>query len=862
MTASINEWEFTSNVKGWIDLALAKTTRLPFAEARCERSTSGSRKRNDLTLFDRNGIAVLTGEVKLPFAHDGGSPYNHEVVEGARAKAARAKVRFFFTWNVNQFVLWETYPTGTPRQDRNYKSWDVTKVIKPDHLLLPAIEYGIQKWLAEFLTEYAQLLAGATILGRKAPDEKFIDALEAALSGPIQKTTEELEARYANDRCKSELDKWMLDQGWTILDDVEGIRDNLDRTAKFTCYSVVNKLVFHEALLRRYGGLMDRLDVPSYIESGEALRLHLEGFFARAKQATGDYETVFGLEATAFENGVPFYSDKSVPYWRNLIEQIHEFDFSRIDHEVIGNIFERFNSPEERHKYGQFYTRVEVVDLINSFCIREADAKIMDPACGGGTFLVRAYHRKKNLDPARAHTDLLTDLFGVDVSRNAAHLTTINLATRDLIDEENYPQIARSDFFTVLSNKAFMALPSLDRGRIKAGGLGPGQSREVKIPLLDAVVGNPPYIRQERIPKSKKTKNGPEPGTKERYQQLIREEARLKLSGRSDLHCYFWPHAASFLKPDGWFGFLTSSQWLDVEYGFKLQGWILDNFEIVAILESLAEPWFVGARVATTVTILRRQPDQEARMANRVRFVQLRRPLAEIMGHDGTKAGAQRAADAFRDEILSLTANTANQRYRARVVPQHELWRDGVALGALMTGSPNEAEDSEDEAAQAKDWQADQYYGGKWGVHLRAPDLWFDLMDRYGERFTPLGQIADIWRGITSGKDEFFFPRDTSAKCLADHPEPMDFQVTYGVPRREVDSGRVKLVLCGEKRGELRPIEAKYLEPEVHSLMEVKGFTVGPQECARTILLVGLKKDELRDQYVKEYIEWGEKKLP
>ena len=162
---------------------------------------------------------------------------------------------------------------------------------------------------------------------------------------------------------------------------------------------------------------------------------------------TADYETVFGEDHTGIGNRIPFYSDQAVPHWRTLINQIHDFDFSRLDYDVIGSIFERLLSPGERRKYGQFYTRPEVVDLINSFCIISGQEKVMDPACGGGTFLVRAYARKREQAPQRKHGELLSDLFGVDVDEFATHLTTINLATRDLIDAENYPQIVRSDFF-------------------------------------------------------------------------------------------------------------------------------------------------------------------------------------------------------------------------------------------------------------------------------------------------------------------------------------------------------------------------------------------------------------------------------
>jgi len=664
---------------------------------------------------------------------------------------------------------------------------------------------------------------------------------------------EQLQSHYQNPALKSRLDKWMREeQGWTILDDPEGIRDNLERAAKFACYALVNKLVFHEALLKRYAPKMNGLAVPEHIDTGDALRQHLERYFAEAKDVTGDYETVFGEDHTAIGNVIPFYSDSAVPHWRELINQIHQFDFSRLDYEIIGNIFERLISPEERHKYGQFYTRVEVVDLINSFCIRKGDEKVMDPACGGGTFLVRAYARKKELNPLRNHGQLLSDLFGVDVSHFATHLTTINLATRDLIDEANYPQIARSDFFDISANRAFVTLPT----RIRAKGLGKLQHREVTISPLDAVVGNPPYLRQEEIPRAKKsTRRGPERGTKDYYQALVLKESGARLSGRSDIHCYFWPHASSFLKDNGYLCLLTSSQWLDVEYGFHLQDWMLRNFRIIAIFESIAEPWFVGARVATTATILQHEPDEAMRMDNDVRFVQLRRPLREILAHDGTTAGAVSASDEFRNEILNLKSETMNERYRLRLIPQRDLWNEGVRLGKLVQKTKLDEEEQQGE----QDITLGDYYGGKWGIHLRAPDLWFELLDTYGDRMVPLVEIAEVHRGITSGKDVFFFPRDCSSECIQAHRDAADFHAAYGVPRRQVESGEVKLVRCGEGRGEIHPIESEYLEPEVHSLMEIKGFTVKPEDCSRMVLLISTPKARLRGKYVLDYIKWGEK---
>jgi methylase of polypeptide subunit release factors len=781
------------------------------------------------------------------------------VVTDARAKALRAGARFFFTWNVNEFVLWETTPAKAAYQDQKYKSWLVATVHKESRLDIAPTLHAIQLWLDKFLVEFADIMRGTTAIGFKPPDERFIDLLESALLTPIMMTFEVLLSHYGDLKFKKDLDKWMREEGWTILDDQEGINDNLERASKYACYALVNKLVFHEALLKRYGLKMDRLAVPEHIDTGERLRLHLETYFENAKNVTGDYETVFGEDHKAIENRIPFYSDSATPHWRELINQIHKFDFSKIDYEVIGRIFERLISPEERHKYGKYYTRAEVVDLINSFCIRNGAETVMDPACGGGTFLVRAYARKKELSPARQHVQLLSDLYGVDVSHFATHLTTINLATRDLIDEENYPQIARSDFFDVAAHKTFISLPK----RVETKTL--GKRREVTIPALDAIVSNPPYVRQEDIPKSKKdAKKSPKTGTKEYYQKLVKDEAGVIFSGRSDLHCYFWPHAASFLKENGYLCLLTSSQWLDVEYGFRLQDWILNNFRILAIFESIDEPWFVGARVATTITCLQREPDETKRMDNTVRFVQLRRPIGEILAHDGTGAGAVAAADHFRDEVLSLTENTVNERFRARLAKQQDLHDQGVELGKVMSQSQEADVDEEDAKPEEQDTakfavSEGKYYGGKWGVHVRAPDLWFQLMDNYGKKFAPLGDIALVRRGITSGKDTFFFPIDCSTECLNAIKDPEEFKQQYGVSRKEVETNAVKLVRCGDGRGEVRPIESCYLEPEVHSLMEVDGFTVSPENCSRMVFFVGQRKDQLKGTYAGRYIRWGEK---
>ena len=106
---------------------------------------------------------------------------------------------------------------------------------------------------------------------------------------------------------------------------------------------------------------------------------------------------------------------------------IHEVDFcSRIANEasllirqnrevpsdVVGRIFQKLIGPDQRHRYGQHFTGDDPVDLINAFCIRAPGNTVLDPACGSGSFLVRAYYRKRQLGPGRPHLDLIGELFG------------------------------------------------------------------------------------------------------------------------------------------------------------------------------------------------------------------------------------------------------------------------------------------------------------------------------------------------------------------------------------------------------------------------------------------------------------------
>jgi hypothetical protein len=162
------------------------------------------------------------------------------------------------------------------------------------------------------------------------------------------------------------------------------------------------------------------------------------------------------------------------------------------------------------------------------------------------------------------------------------------------------------------------------------------------------------------------------------------------------------------LRDDGWFGFLVSSSWLDVEYGFALQEWALQNFRIHAILESTAEPWFEDARVKTCAVIMQRCNDEAKRMSNAVKFIRLTVPLREILGERLDESSRQKAVERFRKLVADTKKDTVRSDFRIIVKTQSQLWNEGLRVARLFELQKQR------EAAEAR---------SAWEPHQRTNDI-------------------------------------------------------------------------------------------------------------------------------------------
>jgi len=366
------------------------------------------------------------------------------------------------------------------------------------------------------------------------------------------------------------------------------------------------------------------------------------------------------------------------------------YNFAVLPVEILGTIYERFlgrvvrtteqrvkieEKPEVRKAGGVYYTPQYIVEYIvkNTVgklleaCKTPGDAaklKILDPACGSGSFLVGVYaflidwhikyfDSKKKLSAADrpdAYYDsdgrvrltarlkreiLINNLFGVDIDQQAVEVTRFSLSLKALEDTR------REELYEERSLFKETVLPDLNNN-IKCGNslIGPDyfsgkmfpDSEELRRvnPFdwqrefsaifssggFDAVIGNPPYVRMEEFKPIKfylKTK----------YRS--HEE-------RADVFTYFLEQAIRLTNFRAIIGMILSNKFSIAKYGKPLREMIEENTCIEEITDFAGVRIFKGATVRTFVLFLRHR--QENRLI-RTRYV----PVPEKVNFEKIEKG-------------------------------------------------------------------------------------------------------------------------------------------------------------------------------------------------------------------------------
>lgn len=341
---------------------------------------------------------------------------------------------------------------------------------------------------------------------------------------------------------------------------------------------------------------------------------------------------------------------------------------------------------------------------------------------------------------------------------------------------------------------------------------------------FDIVIGNPPYVRQEKIADPKFPKEKITTENKKEYKEKLTKSVEAhfpwvkNMDKKSDLYIYFFFHGLSILNPTGTLCFITSNSWLDVGYGKDLQEFLLEHTPIKAIFDNQAKRSFASADVNTVITLLGSPSKQEhAYSDNRVKFVMFRKSFEEVVTTKNLLVA---------DNSLQVISNDDIRIFPAT---QYELLREGWEYPENTNGSQMEA----------FDLSIGNYAGNKWGgKFLRAPDIYFTCFARQAGHEILLGSLFNGERYLnTGGADGFFILTDV--KKIDD-----TYSEITNTSKEGKESGYPKF-----------RIENKYLKPLIKDVTK-DDKRIEIKKSDAWVLNI---EDSNPDAETKKYILWGEK---
>lgn len=346
--------------------------------------------------------------------------------------------------------------------------------------------------------------------------------------------------------------------------------------------------------------------------------------------------------------------------FRNLYYLDSPFEFSVLPTEILGEVYEQFlgkvirvtgkravveEKPEVKKAGGVYYTPKYIVDYIVQNTVGQLlkdkkpgkamdTIKVLDPACGSGSFLIGAYQYlldwyreyyekagpakyrkvlyKAGANEWRLTTDerkriLLTHIFGVDIDPQAVEVTKLSLLLKVLEGESGETLRRQTDLFKK------RVLPDLG-GNIKCGNslIGPDfyqgqqmsfvdEEEQYRINAFDwraefkdimqsggfdAVIGNPPYLYSAG----------------KDYIEYFNEKFKLS-QYQTDYYVYFIEQALRLTKNLGKFSFIVSDSWLNSQLFSNLRNHLLSKhrFDVLAVFDY---PVFEQAALENSIFVI------------------------------------------------------------------------------------------------------------------------------------------------------------------------------------------------------------------------------------------------------------------
>jgi adenine-specific DNA methylase len=209
-----------------------------------------------------------------------------------------------------------------------------------------------------------------------------------------------------------------------------------------------------------------------------------------------------------------------------------EAEQSAITHKVAG-MSVALTRPEIRKALGAFYTPPTMAAALVDWAVRSPDDRVFDPSFGGFVFLEAASRRLR--------------LLGADPEAGQARIFGVEL------DNDAFQAAPRDEQATLLQGDFFHLHP------------------EEEIPRVEAVVGNPPYVRYQDFNRSADAAH------------QIAAEAGVPLTRLASSWAPFLIHATGFVAEGGRLAQVLPAELLHAQYASGITRYLATNFDRVAI---------------------------------------------------------------------------------------------------------------------------------------------------------------------------------------------------------------------------------------------------------------------------------------
>ena len=114
--------------------------------------------------------------------------------------------------------------------------------------------------------------------------------------------------------------------------------------------------------------------------------------------------------------------------FRLIAQELASFDFTEVEEDILKGVYQELIDLDTRHSLGEYYTPDWLCERIVEQYNFNANSKILDPACGSGSFLRAAVHRLKKLNPKMTVDELNECIHGIDI-----HPLSVQIAKTTLL---------------------------------------------------------------------------------------------------------------------------------------------------------------------------------------------------------------------------------------------------------------------------------------------------------------------------------------------------------------------------------------------------------------------------------------------